>query len=185
MKETAEYLNDSAVLFASEGSHKEAIACLRKGLLLEPGNGILWFNLALSYRAIGNRKEARTALMNAVQANPADPDIIDTLAVVLHELGEDSSAGEAYRQALELAPGNGRIWNNFGVLQFSQARYADAASSFEKLWPLFPILKMLCIISGIPMMSLEKPNSGICVPGFSEINSGKTESNTWEFGSCT
>jgi len=58
--------------------------------------------------------------------------------VVLHELGEDSSAGEAYRQALELAPGNGRIWNNFGVLQFSQARYADAASSFEKALALIP-----------------------------------------------
>lgn len=138
MKETAEYLNDSAVLFASEGSHWEAIACLKKGLLLEPENGILWFNLALSYRAIGRRSESRTALMNAVEANPADPDIIDTLAVVLHELGEDSAAEDAYLKALDLAPGNGRIWNNFGVLQFSQTKYTDAASSFEKALSLIP-----------------------------------------------
>lgn len=138
MEETPEYLNDSAVALASEGMHEEAIACLRKGLLLDPRNGILWFNLALSYHALGRRDEAREALLKAVKDKPLDADILDTLGVVLHELGEDSASEECYRHALEIAPGNGRIWNNYGVLQFSQERFPEACTSFEKAITLIP-----------------------------------------------
>jgi len=138
MEETPEYLNDRAVMLASEGLHEEAIACLKKGLLLAPSNGILWFNLALSCRALGRRDEARDALLKAARDKPLDVDILDTLGVVLHELGEDASSEECYRNALDIDPGNGRIWNNYGVLQFSQERFAEACASFEKAITLIP-----------------------------------------------
>ncbi|HNY21914.1 MAG TPA: tetratricopeptide repeat protein [Treponemataceae bacterium] len=43
-----------------------------------------------------------------------------------------------YRNALELAPGNGRVWNNYGVLLFGQARYPEACQAFEKAVALVP-----------------------------------------------
>ena len=138
MEETPEYLNDSAVMLASEGLHEEAIACLKKGLLLEPSNGILWFNLALSCRALGRREEARDALLKAARDKPLDVDILDTLGVVLHELGEDTSSEECYHHALDIDPGNGRVWNNYGVLQFSEDRFPEACASFEKAITLIP-----------------------------------------------
>ncbi len=138
MEETSAWLNDSAIGFAQEGHHREAIACLRRGLRLDPKNPSLWFNLSLSYRALGNRDEARNALLQAARLNPLDVDILDTLGVVLHELGEDVSAESYYKVALELSPGNGRVWNNYGVLQFSQSRYDEARKSFEKSVALVP-----------------------------------------------
>lgn len=138
MKETAESLNDSAVQLAAEGYYDESIACLRKGLLLDSSNSILWLNLALSYRALGRWHDARSALFQAAKGNPLDVDILDTLGVVLHELGEDVASEEAYQHALSIAPGNGRVWNNYGVLFFSQARYKEACQSFEKAVTLVP-----------------------------------------------
>jgi Tfp pilus assembly protein PilF len=138
MEETPAYLNDSAVTLAAEGLHREAIACLRKGLLIEPENGILWFNLALSYRALGKREEVRDSLLKAAHDKPLDVDVLDTLGVVLHELGEDSASEECYRNALDIDPGNGRVWNNYGVLMFSQERFTEACDSFEKSVTLIP-----------------------------------------------
>jgi superkiller protein 3 len=138
MEETPEYLNNSAIALAAEGLHEEAIACLRKALLSDPKNGVLWFNLALSQHALGKREESRESLLRAARETPLDVDVLDTLGVVLHELGEDSSAEECYRNALEINPSNGRVWNNYGVLQFSQERFGEAVKSFETAVTLVP-----------------------------------------------
>ncbi len=138
MKETAEFLNDSAVILAAAGHHPEAIASLRKGLALNAGNGTLWLNLGLSYRSTNRLDDARHSLLQALKTNPLDVDILDTLGVVLHELYEDSSAEEAYNNALEIEPGNGRVWNNYGVLLFGQSRFPEACQSFEKAIALIP-----------------------------------------------
>jgi Tfp pilus assembly protein PilF len=53
-------------------------------------------------------------------------------------MGEDSGAEESYRLALELSPGNGRVWNNYGVLHFGQSRFDDARKAFEKAVALVP-----------------------------------------------
>ena len=138
MEETPTFLNDSAVVYAQNGLHKEAIACLRKALLSEQNNSVIWFNLALSYRALGELNEAKNALFQALEINPFEIDFLDTLAVILHELGEDDGAEGCYTAILEIDPGNGRVWNNYGVLQFSQKRYAEACQSFEKALSLIP-----------------------------------------------
>ncbi len=138
MQETPQTLNDCAASLASTGQHPEAVACLKRAILLEPDSSVLWFNLALSYRALGEIRGARDALLRAMRGDPLDVDTIDTLAVVQHELGEDSNAEQAYLRALDLAPQNGRVWNNYGVLQFSQKRYNEAVQSFEKAVTLIP-----------------------------------------------
>lgn len=138
MEESAEYYNDTAVVLAAEGHHAEAIACLRKGLSLDPKNSILYFNLALSSRALGLLEDAKNALVKAVKENPLDVDSLDTLGVVLHESGHDEDAEESYRNALAIKPGNGRVWNNYGVLLFGQSRFEEARVAFEKAVTLVP-----------------------------------------------
>ena len=138
MEESAEYYNDTAVVLAAKGQHSEAIACLRKGLSLDPNNPILYFNLALSSRAVGKLEDAKNALLQAAKSNPLDVDVLDTLGVVLHESGDDFDAEESYRHALELDPGNGRVWNNYGVLLFGQTRFDEACKAFEKAVTLVP-----------------------------------------------
>ena len=88
MQETADFFNDSAVMLAAEGCHSEAIACLRRGLQLEPFSSLMWFNLGLSYYALDDKDNSRYALYEAARCNPFDADIWDTLGVVLHETGE-------------------------------------------------------------------------------------------------
>ncbi len=138
MQESAEYYNDTAVRLAMDGQHEEAIACLRKGLSLDPKNSTLWFNLALSSRAVGRLSDAKGALLKSAQANPLDVDVLDTLGIVLHESGDDADAEESYGHALEIDPGNGRVWNNYGVLLFGQSRFEEARKAFEKAVALVP-----------------------------------------------
>lgn len=138
MEETVEYLNDTAVMLAKEDMHDEAIACLRKGLLKEPNNATLWFNLSLSLRAQGKIHEAQSALITSAESDPFDQDVWDTLGLVSHELGDIETAQISYLNATELAPENGRIWNNYGVLFFSQEKYTEARNSFEKALTLDP-----------------------------------------------
>lgn len=142
MEETLDFLNDSAVILAKNGHHKEAIASLRKALLNTnqdlPQKSVMWFNLALSYRSLGNLTEARNALLQALKIHPFEIDYLDTLGVIQHELGEDEGAESCYMTILEFDPGNGRVWNNYGVLQFSQKRYTEACQSFEKALSLIP-----------------------------------------------
>jgi len=138
MKESADFFNDSAVNLAAEGCHTEAIACLRRGLRLEPYNGLMWFNLALSYYALNEKDNARHALYQAARCNPFDADIWDTLGVVLHETGEMEASRLAYTKALDLEAENGRIWNNYGTLLFNEEKYEQARRAFESALTLAP-----------------------------------------------
>ena len=138
MQETADFFNDSAVMLASEGCHSEAIACLRRGLQLEPFSSLMWFNLGLSYYALDDKDNSRYALYEAARCNPFDADIWDTLGVVLHETGEMEASQLAYTKALELETENGRIWNNYGALLFNEEKYEQARRAFESALTLAP-----------------------------------------------
>ena len=138
MQETADFFNDSAVMLAAEGCHSEAIACLRRGLQLEPFSSLMWFNLGLSYYALDDKDNSRYALYEAARCNPFDADIWDTLGVVLHETGEMEASRLAYTKALALETENGRIWNNYGTLLFNEEKYEQARRAFESALTLAP-----------------------------------------------
>ena len=145
MEETADFFNDSAVSLAAEGCHTEAIACLRRGLQLEPYNSLMWFNLGLSYYALNEKDNARHALYQAVRCDPFDADIWDTLGVVLHETGEIDASRLAYTKALELEVENGRIWNNYGT----RKNMIKRAVHLNPHWHLLPNPKIRSSIFAI------------------------------------
>ena len=138
MEETAEYFNDIAVNLASEGLYQEAIACLKRGLQVDPYNNLIWFNLGLNYYALKKRTESCRALMQAARCNPFDADVWDTLGVVLHEIGDVEASRRAYRTAIDLDTSNGRIWNNYGTLLFNEHNYIEARRAFESALTLEP-----------------------------------------------
>ena len=125
------FLNANAIMLAQEGMHKEAVSCFFQGLRLDPENPALWYNLAMSYRAMGELEKAKSALVNSLEADAGDIETLSSLGVVFHELGEDIQAEICFKVALELDPRNGQVWNNLGVLDFCRERYREAARSFE------------------------------------------------------
>ena len=46
LNETAEKLNNQAIILASHGEYTEAIACFVHALTIENDNSLLWFNLS-------------------------------------------------------------------------------------------------------------------------------------------
>ena len=88
MQETADFFNDSAVMLAAEGCHNEAIACLRRGLQLEPYSSLMWFNLGLSYYALDDKDNSRYALYeSALTLDPLSEDTLFNLRDTYTMLG--------------------------------------------------------------------------------------------------
>ncbi len=132
------FLNANAVLLAQEGMHKEAVSCFFQGLRLDPENPALWYNLAMSYRAMGDLDKAKSALINSLAADPDDTEALSSLGVVFHESGQDIQAEICLQIALEINPCDGEAWNNLGVLDFCRKNYKKAARSFETALSFLP-----------------------------------------------
>ncbi|MBQ7611862.1 MAG: tetratricopeptide repeat protein [Spirochaetaceae bacterium] len=129
--ETAQALNEAAGLLTDEGLNDEAVACLTRGIFLEPDNGYLWFNLALVYRKQNKRSESIQALQEALNLIHDDADIWDTIGVSLFELGEFEGSSIAFSNAFKHDNKSSRIWNNYGTLLFNQKKYIEARNAFE------------------------------------------------------
>ena len=132
------FLNANAVFLAREGMHKEAVSCFFQGLRLDPENPALWYNLAMTYRAMGELEKAKSALINSLAAEPGDTEALSSLGVVFHESGEDIQAEICLQIALEIDPCCGDVWNNLGVLEFCRKNYKNAARSFETALSFLP-----------------------------------------------
>ncbi len=129
--DSSDFFNTSAIFLSQEGMHKEAVSCFFQGLRLDPENKALWYNLAVSYRAMGDLEKAKAALAHSLEADSGDLETLSTLGVVFHESGEDIQAEICFKVALELNPCSGEVWNNLGVLDFCRQNYKEAARSFE------------------------------------------------------
>lgn len=141
MLESAEKLNNQAILYASNGNFDDAIACFKRALVMEKKNYLLWFNLGLTYRDSGNFDEAISAVKQAARLNPDDPDVIQTLAFLFYTIGQNNVAMRYCMHAVEINHDNPEIWNLLGVIQFKDALYQEAEMSFENavtLNPYFP-----------------------------------------------
>lgn len=131
MIETAERLNNQAILLAQDGSFKEAIACLTRAITIEKNNSLLWFNLGITYRDAGKLLLAEEALSKALEISPYDMDVIEELALILYNQQKYDEACNLCVHGLHLKPENTHLWNTRGVVLFNQGKYEDACDSFE------------------------------------------------------
>lgn len=138
MTETAERLNNQAILLAKDGSYTEAIACFARAIMIDKTNALLWFNLALTYRDAGNLTHAKAILMKAKELAPEDTDIIKELALLMFSLGDFDSSLNICAEGLCLNPEDYNLWNTRGVNFFNKGIYDEACESFENAVYLNP-----------------------------------------------
>lgn len=138
MLETSENLNIQAIELASQGCYKEAIACLKRALVIDKKNYLLWYNLGITYRDSGHPKDAKNALLQAYNLNDIDEELLETLSLVCFSLNEIAEAYSYAMEAIDLNPTNARCWNNVGVFYFSEEKYEDAADAFEIAISIYP-----------------------------------------------
>lgn len=131
MIEKAESLNTQAINFAANGEFKEAIACLKRALVVEKTNYLLWYNLGVTYRDAEQFESAKECLIKALDLNELDRDTIDLLSLVCLSLHEFDEALFYAFEGLDLYPTDARLWNTLGVIFFNQLDYQEAAEAFE------------------------------------------------------
>lgn len=138
MVETSKNLNTQAIELASQGCYKEAIACLKRALVIDKNNYLLWYNLGITYRDSGHSKDAKNALLQAYKLNDIDEELLESLSLVCFDLKEIDDAFRYTTEAIDLNPTNARCWNNLGVFYFSEEKYEDAAEAFEMAISIYP-----------------------------------------------
>ena len=131
MIETAERLNNQAIILAADGSFNEALACFARAITNEQNNSLLWYNMALTYRDAGKLKEAEESLKKAHAISPYDPDILQELSLILYNQGKLDEALVYCQEGLMETPEDTHLWNTRGVILFNKGLYEDACDSFE------------------------------------------------------
>lgn len=131
MTENPDTLNSQAIELASQGAYVEAIACFKRALTMARDNALLWYNLGVTYRDAGMPQLSKDALLTAYKINGEDQDIIETLAHTCFLMGEYDEALTFCAQGLELNMRNAHLWNNSGVIFFTQGDYDSACEAFE------------------------------------------------------
>lgn len=131
MRENPESLNHQAIELASHGEYVEAIACFKRAITMSRDNVLLWYNLGITYRDAGMMQLSKDALLTAYKINSEDPDIIETLAHICFLLGEHQEALTFCAQGLEINMRNAHLWNNSGVIYFTEGDYESACEAFE------------------------------------------------------
>lgn len=131
MRENPEILNTQAIEFATKGEYTEAIACFKRALTMETQNFLLWYNLGITYRDAGKPRQAKDAMLAAHKLEPQDEDVIETLAHICFMLSEFDEALAFCAEGLSVNDKNAHLWNNCGVIYFTQGEYEAACEAFE------------------------------------------------------
>ena len=138
LNETAEKLNNQAIILASHGDYTEAIACFVRALTIENDNSLLWFNLGITYRDAGNLIYSRGALTKAYAQNCTDEEIVEALSLVCFGLGDFAAALYYCEEGLAYNPENPHLWNTLGVIYFNRQMLTAACDAFEHAASLNP-----------------------------------------------
>ena len=132
MIERADTLNNQAIILASDGAYKEAIACFKRALVIDKSNSLLWFNLGVTYRDGGDLEEAEKALATAYKIAPDNGDIQETYATTCLMQKKYAKTREICEESLDLNPLNAHLFNLLGVVEFQNESYDEAAEWFEE-----------------------------------------------------
>ena len=138
MTERSDTLNNQAIILASDGAYKEAIACFKRAIVIDKNNYLLWFNLGVTYRDAGNLEDAENALEMAYRIAPEKDDVGETYATICLMQKKLSKVQHICMDALDLNPLNPHLWNLLGVTEFQSENYEEASSYFEQAVSINP-----------------------------------------------
>lgn len=131
MKESAETLNNNALHLIKNGNYEDAIELLKRAVIIEPQNDLIWFNLGVTFRDYGKLEEAAESFLTAHKLNEENEEYLDSLAVTFMNLGDIDSALQFCAEGLSKNEMSSRLWNTFGVLYFNKNEMDLACESFE------------------------------------------------------
>jgi eukaryotic-like serine/threonine-protein kinase len=125
-------------VYTATGRNMEAIAELKRALLLTPASDEAYRRLADAYRAGGSRPAAIAAYQSAVRSNPYYWYNHNRLGGAYLGWGENDKALEEFQQVTRLAPDNPIGYQNQGAVFLRLGRWNDSIPVFEKALDLQP-----------------------------------------------
>ena len=114
------------------GQTGEAVAAHQRAAELDPDNGTIRLQWALSLEKDGDLAGAERQALEAVALRGDDAEAHYILANLLRARAQNTEAEAEYRQAIALRPAYAEAWVNYGDLLADTGRQADAASALEQ-----------------------------------------------------
>jgi protein O-mannosyl-transferase len=131
------YLSLGAAL-GKAGRMEEAIAALKRAVLLQPDDPKLYVNLGAAQAATGRRPEAIETLSKALKLDPDHPEALNNLGIVLKDVGRLEDSIAALTHAVRIDPENARAWYNLGQSYVQAGQVPEALTSLQRAIRLQP-----------------------------------------------
>ena len=128
-------------VYNATGKSAEAIAELKRALVLAPNSDEGYRRLGAAHLTAGRREDAIRAYEKAIEVNPYYWLNQNALGAALFSLGDYEKAKAAFQRVTELEPDNPNGYLNVGATYYSQGRYTEAIPLFEKALQLRPDAK--------------------------------------------
>jgi tetratricopeptide (TPR) repeat protein len=123
---------------AAAGKLPEAVAALRRGLVLAPEDSVLHNDLGLALRRQEAKEEALACFERAVAIKPDNLDALFNLGNLLGEMERREEAEKVYRQGLAIQPNMPGMLNHLGLLLLWKAEHDEAEQCFRRAAHLMP-----------------------------------------------
>jgi len=109
---------------------REAVELLEKASTLDPGDKLVFTDLARAYRQAGRAQQALAAYQKLIELNPADTDSRLAMADIHEQQGELKPAEKIYLDAFEKCEEPGRLQLAYGRFLVRRKRDPDAKKQF-------------------------------------------------------
>jgi tetratricopeptide (TPR) repeat protein len=130
--QTADQLFDEALELQDSGHHAEAAEIYRRAIELDPGDPVLYFNLATVHYERGLLEDSAAAYLEATQRDSKYVEAWNAIGCVLSELKRTKEAIVALRRAVELVPDYGDAHYNLAFELESQGEISTAAQHWRR-----------------------------------------------------
>lgn len=127
-----------AELLLQQKDTVSALACIDKGLELNPYDYGIWYSKAMVFMSKHDWKEAGLCLSKVCRMKSKHVTALVNLAFCYAQLGETNSAKSKYTLALEFDPSNITARYNRGLINACQGRYEEALMDFNHVLALEP-----------------------------------------------
>ena len=117
---------------------RQAEACFREAIRLEPECAELHANLALLLEQEGKLSVAEQLYRHAISLNPNLGRTHLNLGALLTNLKRFAEAEAAYRRSQELMPNSPAVWSNMGVLHACRKEELEAEQCYRRAMRLAP-----------------------------------------------
>src|SRR5450830_919971 len=131
-------LHLAGAVAAAMQRHTEAIAWLRRALVLTPKDLAVSYKLGRVLYEGGQQQEALSLYLQLIAAGVEHADIYVAAALLLQEFRRDEEALQTLEHALRLAPQAADTWYRHAVLLGRLQRPADALHSMQQAIALAP-----------------------------------------------